>query len=201
MWQLDSITKSCKYPEVAMRGVDWFFSMEGDNMASYGPLVDSEKDLIEGVAGWRFAKEGEVGADGKPALFYPYGLNNEVDVGWQTGRIVPRYRKFEWHTGMVIPGGGRHYEAMLYDTTVNDYWPYSADKTVPSLYMDDTLSSEFAELQSIIKGAVNEAIAQFVTDVRDIDSSWDSYIEDLNRLGLKRYLEIYQGEYNRNYKK
>ncbi len=192
-----NITKNCKYPEVAMRWVDWFYSMEGFNTGSYGPLVESEDQLIEGIAGWRRANSDELGADGKTALFFPYGLNNEINVGWQTGQVVPRYQSFKQHTGMTVPAKG-HYEQMLYDVTVNEYWPYKAEKSVPPLYMKDESASEFTELKSILDESVTQSIAQFITGVKSLDSDWDKYVDDLNKLGLKRYMEIYQSEYDRN---
>lgn len=195
-----NITSACEHPEVAIRWVDYFYDMEGFNTASYGPKITSEDELVEGVAGWREAKDGEVGADGEKALFYPYGLNNEVNCGWQTGQVVPRYQSFAAHTGMTVPADG-HYEQMLYDVTVNDYWPYKAEDSVPPLYMEDDVASEFAELQTMLVDYCNEAASQFITGVRDIDAEWDSYLDELNRLGLERFLEIYQASYDQNYKK
>ena len=194
-----NITSACEHPEVAIRWVDYFYSMEGFNTASYGPKITSEDELVEGVAGWRDAKEGEVGADGEKALFYPYGLNNEVNCGWNTNEVVPRYQPFASHTGMTVPADG-HYEQMLYDATVNDYWPYKAEKSVPPLYMDDSIASEFAELQTLLVDYCNEAASQFITGVRDIDAEWDRYLDELDRLGLQRFLEIYQASYDENYK-
>ncbi len=195
-----SITKACKNPEVAMRWVDYFYSFDGFFSASFGPKVTSEDELVEKIAGWREAKDGEVGADGKKALAYTYGLNNEVNCGWQTGQVVPRYMSFEWHSGQTVPAAG-HYEQMLYDVTVNKYWPYKAEKSVPPLYMSDSAASEFAELQTMLVDYANEAASQFITGVRDIDSEWSGYLDELNRLGLERFLKIYQENYDANYKK
>lgn len=178
--------------------MDYFYSFDGFFTASFGPKITSEDELVEGIAGWREAKDGEVGADGKKALVYTYGLNNEVNCGWQTGGVVPRYMSFEWHTGQTVPAAG-HYEQMLYDVTVNEYWPYKAEKSIPPLYMDDETSSEFAELQTMLVDYCNEAASQFITGVRDIDAEWDSYLDELNRLGLERFLEIYQASYDENY--
>ncbi len=194
-----AITSACEDPVAAIRWIDYFYNLEGFNTASYGPKIADEAELIEGIAGWREAIDGEVGADGNPALFFPYGLNNEVNVGWQTGQVVPRYQSYAQHTGMAVPADG-HYEQMLYDVTVNDYWPYKADKTVPPLYMDDQVSSEFAELNAILQDYATEAAAQFITGVRDLETEWDAYLSELNSLGLARFMEVYQQEYEKNYK-
>ncbi|MDR1439031.1 MAG: extracellular solute-binding protein [Clostridiales bacterium] len=194
-----NITSACKNPEVAIRWLDYFFALDGSNTASYGPKITDESELVEGIAGWRDAADGEVGADGNKALFFPYGLNNEVNVGWQTGQVVPRYQSFEQHTGMVVPADG-HYEQMLYDVTMTDYLPYRAEKTVPPLYMDDKVSSEFGELNTMLVEYAKEATAQFISGVRDIETGWDAYIGELKSFGLDRFLEIYQQEYEKNYK-
>ena len=65
--------------------------------------------------------------------------------------------------------------------------------------MDEETTIEWAELDTMLRDAVTEGIAEFVTGVRDIDRDWDRYVENLQRLGLDRFLEIYQREYERNY--
>ena len=88
---------------------------------------------------------------------------------------------------------------MLYKTTTEDYIPYAGNASVPPLYMDEETSFEFNELETNLKSCVNTAMAQFITGVRDIDTEWDAFQEELKSFGLERYLEIYQAQYELNY--
>lgn len=192
-----AITSACKDPVAAIRWLDYFYSLEGYLTATYGPKVESEDDLYMGVAGWRSANDDEQGIDGEKAVYQGYGLNNTVNCGWTSGGVVPRFLSFAGHSGQVTAEG--HYEQMLYKTTTEDYIPYAGNASVPPLYMDEETSFEFNELETNLKSCVNTAMAQFITGVRDIDTEWDAFQEELKSFGLERYLEIYQAQYELNY--
>lgn len=40
---------------------------------------------------------------------------------------------------------------------------------------------------------------QFITGKKSLDSDWDSYLKNLDQLGLKRFLEIYQEAYDKTH--
>lgn len=44
------------------------------------------------------------------------------------------------------------------------------------------------------------ATAQFITGVKNIDSDWDSYLGDLERYNVNRFVELYQKGYDSIYK-
>lgn len=48
---------------------------------------------------------------------------------------------------------------------------------------------------------INENIAAFITGQKDLNKDWDSYIKDLDKMGLPRYLELCQKSYDAVYKK
>ncbi|OAH14239.1 hypothetical protein [Streptomyces jeddahensis] len=41
---------------------------------------------------------------------------------------------------------------------------------------------------------------QFITGKKSLDSDWDSYVSQLDQLGLKRFLQIYQAAYDKTHK-
>ena len=192
-----AITSACEHPEVAIRWLDYFYSLEGYLTTTYGPKVETEDQLYQGVAGWIPATEGEQGIDGEQAVYREYGLNNTVNCGWTSGGVVPRFLSFAGHSGKVTPEG--HYEQMLYKATTEEYIPYAGNMTIPPLYMDEDASCEFNEMETNLKSCVTTAMAQFITGVRDIDADWDAFQEELKSFGVERYLEIYQEQYGLNY--
>ena len=67
---------------------------------------------------------------------------------------------------------------------------------LPSMsYGDD--SSERASLYTDILNYCGTANVQFITGERDLDKDWDAYLEELEKMGLQRYIEIEQAAYDR----
>ena len=57
---------------------------------------------------------------------------------------------------------------------------------------DADLITEQAELQTTIENAISTAYAEFVLGRKDIndDAVWQEYLDNLEDLGLERYLEV-----------
>lgn len=53
------------------------------------------------------------------------------------------------------------------------------------------------EYMSTIEGYVSESFAQFVTGASDIDSRWDSYVAEFNKMGLAEYMTVVQSAFDR----
>ena len=45
-----------------------------------------------------------------------------------------------------------------------------------------------------------ECMAKFVRGEMSLDNDWDTYLKELENIGLSRLLEIYQAAYDRTYK-
>ena len=73
------VTSACKYPEVAVKWCDYFYSVEGRRKMSYTGVVD-----------YRGAKEGEFGLDGKQALWViePASAENIAKYGSGTSNLA-----------------------------------------------------------------------------------------------------------------
>ena len=64
-----------------------------------------------------------------------------------------------------------------------------------NLTLDEGL--EIADLKLAINSYVAENTALFVTGQKNFERDWDPYIRELERIGLRRYLEITQSGYDR----
>lgn len=74
----------------------------------------------------------------------------------------------------------------------DDYWP---ERSLPgTLFMEQDLSDEFAELLTNINSHVQKNTAMFITGARSLDE-WDAYLAELKQFGVDRYLEIYTDAY------
>lgn len=49
----------------------------------------------------------------------------------------------------------------------------------------------------MIESYVSEMFSSFVTGTKDIDEYWDTYLSELNAMGLEKYLETVQSAWTR----
>jgi hypothetical protein len=77
--------------------------------------------------------------------------------------------------------------------------PYKTDQWMPpNLLVADEVQDELTDLEQTIIGAQNDGLvgiftAEFITGSRDVndDAEWNSYVEELERAGVDRYVEIW----------
>lgn len=70
------------------------------------------------------------------------------------------------------------------------YSPFLTEKIIPKVWPDLETSEELSELQTSITDYINQCQAQWIAGQADIEADWDGYKEQLNKLGLERYLEL-----------
>lgn len=94
------------------------------------------------------------------------------------------------------------YERRLYEATklyaghedkaqIYPYW---------AVWIDPSLGSEVATLQTNIENYVQQSSLQFITGSKNIDTGWDDYKKGLDGVGLTRYLQIQQKAYDQSKK-
>lgn len=66
-------------------------------------------------------------------------------------------------------------------------------------WIDPARAGELATLQTNIGTFVQQSAVQFITGRKSLDSDRDSYLENLDQLGLKRFLQIYQQAHDKTH--
>jgi hypothetical protein len=91
-------------------------------------------------------------------------------------------------------------ETLLYQVT-KDYKPYADDsKALPTIKFTEDENAELSVLMADLSTAIKEGMLGFFTGSKDVDTEFDSWLQDLNSKGLSRLTEIYQNEYNAQFK-
>lgn len=97
----------------------------------------------------------------------------------------------------IYASDGSGLERQLYQATMlydgkqpKEVYPNGA------LWVDPANADELSMLQTNIKDYVEQNALQFVTGSKSLDKDWDAYVKGLDRLNLKRYLEIMQASYD-----
>ncbi|MDL2233125.1 hypothetical protein LJC63_06040 [Ruminococcaceae bacterium OttesenSCG-928-L11] len=115
----------------------------------------------------------------------------------------PNFRNAAFRHGQQQPDDmmnpdGTGLEKHLYSLSVENYAPYAIDVNdiIPPLYYASEHVSEVAQLTTNINTYVEESIAKFIIGDLNVETDWDRYLNELNNLGLDRYLEIIQLSYD-----
>ena len=182
------ITKACKNPEIAMRWIDYLYSTEGTLRSRFGS---------EGQE-WRKPNPGEKTVEGKDAtwtLLKPLGTIQ--NVSWAGLNSPPQntsVNNMQASTYTDI-NSSEGLEAKLYQATLL-YDPYKPKEVVPPMYMDKKGIQTYSQQLTDLNGYVNESVVQFVTGKLDLNKDWNTYLKNLDTMGLKDYLTTVQKTYD-----
>ncbi|MFI2856477.1 ABC transporter substrate-binding protein [Paenibacillus sp. JSM ZJ436] len=189
------ITKEAKHPEIAMRWVDGFYSKWDDpNEIMMRSLFGvPEKD-------WVKAEADMIGINGEPAWYKTITNPESSNQNTHWSQTAPTVRTSDFRLAAAIDKEtmDENIEVLLYEaTTLYDPFKPEIDEVLPPLFLTEEQSAELADLQKTISEYVEQMVARFVTGDADLGTEWDKYLETLNGMNLKRYLEIYQEAYDK----
>lgn len=180
-----AISNACENPEMAMRWVDWFYTQEGKFRSTMGKENE----------GWRYAQDGELGIDGRPAVFkrlIPFGTVGNSH--WS--QLPPVYNTLDDILSEAVEPGADNIEKRMLDETKNNYELYSGlDHTVPYMFFTQEDTRVINNLTKAILDYVNQFVSKAVLGEANLDADWDAYVNELERLGVGQYVETYQKNY------
>ena len=175
-----AITNVCKYPEAALRMVDWVYGKEGA----------------------LYQMRGEAGVD----FVYQDAEEKTCVVQWPEG-----YDNFETYRAKVItpnagsstPGIGagtlpqvvnplNDWINLQVETQLKPYWKLA----FPDVYLTPENTEKAASIQADLKSYLEIAVGELITGKRDLESSWDEVISELEKMGAQEYIDIYQEAFN-----
>lgn len=189
------IPSTCKQPELVIQWLDQLYTKEGQDAQIWGAY---------GIS-WTEADEGTLGVDGSPATYKTLDIPEDSPY-YGNDRWFQRFPMFqtaERRNGMQQPADmkaddGSGLESFLYHYSEVKYAPYGVaiENVVPPLYYSEADASTLARLQTNINTYVEESIARFITGQLDLEGDWESYLNELEAMGLEEYLEMIQTYYN-----
>ena len=182
------ITKYCKNPLAAFRLMDFMLGEESALRARYGiPGVDweeateTDKCMFESIGAKPFVK-----------AILPYsGVQNSH---WQS--MHPTFRSQAVSDGMIWDGNTLDVE-YIKAVALPLYMDKGPKEYVEKQLFTEQESDEMTALESSIKNYVKENIGMFIASEKNLDADWNSYITELEKMGLKRYIELSQAGYDR----
>lgn len=178
----------------AIKILDSFYTDEGHLRAEYG---EKDKD-------WRGPQEGDVALNpDREPLYYPIPGDPDAEPANSTWNFTQYYSDARFRESQIVSEdvySSEGLERRLWDASLL-YSPHvPEDQVFPywNVWVSGENSAEVADLATNIDAHVTQASAEFVTGTRDIadDGAWQKFLDELDGLGMSRYLEIEQQAYD-----
>ena len=175
-----SVSTNCENIETALQYIDYLFTEEGCTLANYG---------TEGVT---YTVE-----NGTPT-FTDAILNDPM--GFQIGLLInicPGFiRMIDWDVTYLTYNDAQKEAVDIWMTAYG-----STDSTFPQDYVTYTTeeSETISDLESEIGTYCEENRLKFIIGAQDIndDEAWNTYVSQVESMGIAELLEVYQNAYDR----
>ena len=188
-----AVTTACRNVDLLVQWCDWFFDADGmmnsGYSANYGP---------EGL-GWVRARPGELDMNGQQAKYrYLRAVDGRQNDNWF--QIMPYYESAAFIQSIVNDQMNRK-EAFGGSETALKYMPFSAyHKRLPFMYFPlehlDELNRLADSLRNSTTGEIHVFRDRFITGQLSLDRDWEQYLTVLRRVGVDRYVALYQQMYD-----
>ncbi|MDQ6418125.1 ABC transporter substrate-binding protein [Paenibacillus sp. LHD-117] len=176
----------------AIKMLDYLYTEEGALGGIYG-----EKDVD-----WRDAKEGDIALDDSlDALFATIPGEPGAEPRNSSWSAMAQYNQHKELRARQTQGtdiyGSDGFERRLQEATYL-YEGQEPDAVFPhwALWIDPARADEASMMQTNIKDFIDQNALQFVTGSKSLEKDWDAYVQGLEALNLKGYLEIMQNAYD-----
>ncbi len=180
-----AITSSCKNPEVVMRWANYMHTPEISMQINYAPVGIGFKD----ENGKRTAiTEAPKGYDSMASWRQ---TNNEQQFPRLDGSAVSDYLLKNF--GYVVNRTEGMKKAF---NSVDMYLPHAV-KEFPIVTPTKEETENLNTYATDVKKYYNETIATWITGKTDIDAQWSSFIDNMNKLGAQKIIEIKQEQVKR----
>ncbi len=196
------IPTACKNPELAYALGEFMYDWNVGQVSRYGePGVDftSDPDVLKDYT--CAAIEAGIDVDGFVLLRPGTDYDIQEDKHSKTWASVnPIYQGQTYDVDRILgfdssnPSYTDKVEIFFYE----NYPQHMPEHMLPALVFDESVLDQIATMQSEIKTFVSSAVAEFVTGQRSLDDAgWQTYLDELETLGLSQMIELSQEAYDR----
>lgn len=177
------ITNKCENVEAAVRWVDYFYSPEGSKFGFIGiegetyNMVNGKPVYIDEILDYK---------GGVQLGSFQYGL---FVYGGFYPYIEPPADLIEQVKGLS--------KAEVINCDPNEYLVYMPKEIWPTFAPSGTEAEEIQTIMTDVETYISESRVKFITGTWNFGADWDTYVAQLNRMGLPQYLKIRQAQYDR----
>ncbi len=183
------ITKDCENPEALFRVADFLMSEESSVFSRFG-----EKDVD-----WVPPPEGSVAlgdAWGAQPEILPILIWGGSSHSSHWNNVAPHILLQKYSDGQAWNGDLTDAEYMIALAVPGLLGREPAELCTLILYNEEE-ADQITDIQLTLTTYVKESLARFVTGDLNVDTDWDAYLQELENIGLSKYIEVSQQAYNR----
>jgi putative aldouronate transport system substrate-binding protein len=197
------VSTNCKNPDAAARlgdlmeradigiitrfgqeGVDWDYPENAKNLAAYSPYQEGFPISIVIYDDFRF-----------------WGGTTVSNACWrQKGPFVRNYAIANGRGVIKDTVTARSIMQGKTDALYQDSG-WAPKEVIPKLIYNTEESETIRDISTGLGNYVLEMTSAFLAGNRDIDSSWNAYVAELNNIGLAKFLSVNQTVYDRMYRR
>lgn len=179
------VTSSCKYPEIAVRLADYFYSTEGSYTALYGP---QGKDNL-----WYYNEDGKV-------VFTDSANKETKKYEFTPSYSLPHYRSEEFYAAAyeetdeskLTPA--ERIDKRNKEAQIELYFPVMPKNSLPKAKMSLANMKKWKTTSQDIDDYTWRK--NFLMGEASLENEWDSYIANLKKLGVDDLIQIKQESYD-----
>ncbi len=179
------VTSNCKYPEIAVRLADYFYSTEGSYTALYGP---QGKDNL-----WYYNEDGKV-------VFTDPQYKETKKYEFSPSYSMPHYRSTAFGEAEYVEEDeskltlAEKIDRRNKADILEKYFPVMAKQSLPKAKMSLSNMKKW----NGISGDVDDYTwrKKFLMGEASLENEWDSYIANLKKLGADDMIQIKQESYD-----
>lgn len=177
------ITTENEYVEETIGWADYFYSPEGSRFGFIG-LEGETYNMVDGVP-----------------VYIDEILNYEggVQLGsFQYGLLVygGYYPYIEPPAELIEAVKGMSKEEVI-NCDPDEYLEYAPDEIWPTFAPAGSEAEEIQTIMTDVETYITESRVKFLTGEWNFTTDWDAYVAQLERMGIERYIEIRQAQYDR----
>ncbi|MFV0342856.1 MAG: hypothetical protein ACK5JH_08170 [Anaerocolumna sp.] len=191
------ITSSCKNPELAVKLGDLFYKQNISMSARYGE-EDVDWSMKEEVVSQYTTPYIEMGIFDKVTAVDLSNLwTQNTNKFWHN--IGPRYVSNIFQDGIATGTADYNPEIKTEQLKAKNYVAYlnaHPENVLSGHKYTREETEKITEAATNIPNFIKQSLAEFVTGARSLED-WDKYLEELNNMGLKEYIECTQAAYDR----
>ncbi|MCU6708057.1 extracellular solute-binding protein [Paenibacillus sp. J5C_2022] len=177
------ITKDNPYPLETLKWVDFFYGEEGSNFATIGlenetyVMVDGKPRYIDAIMN-----------DERGVQLGSYQYVNNVFAG-SYPYLEPDVNLRAEIKGATVEEDINSDPADMDNFKLEEYWTAFAPL--------DKETSQLTTILTDLNAYLKESRSKFITGQLNFEADWDKFLQDLEKIGVSRYLEIKQQQFER----
>ena len=180
-----AISSQCKYPEVAMKWLDYWTGEEGTFDNVYGMKKGVNYEMVDEPA-FSGADQSVKVLQNSYSDNFRFGENMVPKVDSEKIRYAVTDDESTYNTNntFILMQAARMYES------------YYQSLNIPSIvWSDKETISKMTEDSGLFNDYIKRANTEFILGTRSLDKDWDAYLKELKDMGLKDYLTVLRKYY------